>query len=129
VDDDGATGIGARLRRVPLTWWLPAPAALAHALVLLGSRRVWTTLVETSSRSGRSGSSIAAHGYLLLLAIALGGYAIVGASGDGAWGTGGRGMSPPTAEESAVVRVLLRGLCLVALYASAVSIVRGYAFG
>ncbi|MDB4932946.1 MAG: hypothetical protein JWM10_5430 [Myxococcaceae bacterium] len=127
--DDDATGIGARLRRVPLTWWLPVPAVVAHALVLLGSRRVWTTLVETSSRSGRSGSSIAAHGYLMLLAVALGGYAIIGATGDGAWGAGGRGMSPPTPEESAVVRVLLRGLCLVALYASAISIVRAYVFG
>ena len=26
--DDDATGIGARLQQVPLTWWLPAPAVL-----------------------------------------------------------------------------------------------------
>lgn len=130
MDDepDGPTrSLGDFVRRVPLSWWLPLPGALAHALVLLFSGRVWTTLIETSSRSGRSGTAIDAHRYLMFLAIALGGYVAFGVAGDWIW-NGGRGMRTPTDGETSVARVVMRGLCLVALYLSAFSLVRSYVF-
>lgn len=127
-DDDSVRSPGEFVRRLPLSWWLPLPAVLAHALVLLFSRRVWTTLIETSSRSGRSGTVVDAHRYLLFLAIALAGYGAVGLMGDGAW-TGGRGMRAPTVGETTVARVVMRGLCLLMLYLSAFSLLRSYAFG
>ncbi len=129
MDDDGSVrSPGEFVRRLPLSWWLPLPAVLAHALLLLFSHRVWTTLVETSSRSGRSGTAVDAHRYLLLLAVALGGYVAVGLTGEGTW-NGGRGMRPPTTGETAVARAVMRGLCLVVLYLSAFSLVRSYVFG
>lgn len=131
MDDGGGDGsvrsLGDLVRRAPLSWWLPLPGVLAHALVLLFSRRVWTTLIDTSSRSGRSGTAIDAHRYLVFLAIALGGYVVLGAAGDWAW-NGGRGMRAPTTGETAVARAMMRGLCLVALYLSAFSLARSYVF-
>lgn len=125
--DDPRPSPGALLRRVPLSWWLPLPAVLVHALVLLLSHRVWTTLIETSSRSGRSGTVVDAHRFLAFLAVTLGGYVAVGVAGDGAW-TGGRRLQPSTGGEIAVTRLALRGLCLVALYLSAFALARTYAF-
>lgn len=128
-DDDGSTrSFGDLLRRLPLSWWLPAPGVLVHLLVLLFSHRVWTTVIETSSRSGRSGTAIDAHRYLMFLGFAVGGYVAVGLSGEGSVWRNRIGMSPPTSQEIAVVQVMLRGLCLVALYLSAFALVRSYVF-
>ena len=110
-----------------MSWWLPVPGVLVHALVLLFSRRVWTTLVETSSRTGRSGTVIDAHRHLILLGVAVVGYAAISLTDEGTWGSG-RGMSPATPEQAAVVRVMLRGLCLVIVYASAFVLLRTYVF-
>lgn len=123
-DPDGeARSLGELARRVPISWWLPLPAVLVHALVLLFSRRVWTTLVETSSRSGRSGSIIDAHRYLVFLAIGLGAYVVIGLTGDD-----GRVLRTSSTLDAAVARVMLRGLCLVVLYASAFTLARAYVF-
>ena len=121
--DDEARSLRELARRVPISWWLPLPAVLVHALVLLFSRRVWTTLVETSSRSGRSGSIIDAHRYLVFLAIGLGAYVVIGLTGDD-----GRVLRTSSTLDAAVARVMLRGLCLVVLYLSAFTLVRAYVF-
>lgn len=121
--DGEARSLRALARRVPLSWWLPLPAVLVHALVLLFSRRVWTTLVETSSRSGRSGSIIDAHRDLVFLAMGVGAYVAVGLYGDD-----GRVLRTSSALDAAVARVMLRGLCLVVLYASAFTLARAYVF-
>ncbi len=127
-DDDGSVrSFGDLVRRAPLSWWLPLPGVLAHALVLLFSRRVWTTLIETSSRSGRSGTMVDAHRYLILLVITLGGYVAIGLTGEGAWNSGRR-MRTPTLAETTVARVVMCGLCLVGLYLSAFALVRTYVF-
>lgn len=121
--DGEARSLRELAREVPLSWWLPLPAVLVHALVLLFSRRVWTTLVETSSRSGRSGSIIDAHRYLVFLAVAVGAYVVIGLTGDD-----GRVMRTSSTLDAAVARVMLRGLCLLVLYGSAFALVRAYVF-
>lgn len=72
---------------------VPLPGLVLQALVLLGSRRVWTDVIPMTSRSGVTSHVIAARMYLLAMALSAGG--VLGRTIADAGFVGGRGMRPP----------------------------------
>lgn len=119
--------LAERLREVPLSWWLPVPALVVYVSVLSLSERVWTTLVETHRRSGRSGHGVDAHRYLILAAFTLGGYVVIGLLEGGQWWGASRRMPRVTDADETVTRVMLRGLFLLVFYVGAFFLLKNYA--
>jgi hypothetical protein len=122
------SGFRELVGKVPFSWWVAVPPVLVHALVLAFSRRVWTHMVETHSRSGATSMTVDAHLHLLLLAIGLGGYAVVAFWQYGISFGWHPGMRDPSVGEVAVAKGLVRVLFLGLVYASAYTLLRDYVF-
>ncbi len=104
---------------------VPLPGLVLQALVLLGSRRVWTDVIPMTSRSGVTSHVIAARMYLLAMALSAAAYWASYSLADAGF-VGGRGMRPPTEAEVGCVVGLLRVGAAITLYAFAAQLVWRY---
>lgn len=111
-------------------WLYPVPAVALHAVTLLASRRIWTDIAVSTSRSGRASRAIVAHSSLYLVGFLVVAYYAIYFFGSvmldldwRAW------LARSTPTDKGCALALLRGGLVIVLYAVVWSYARKYLFG